>query len=1040
MRRWLPTLALDRPVTVLVFFVALLVLGLLAWFRVPMQLMPDGLDPRMMVVRLANPGGTPLENDEQLVGPAHAQLSTIPGIQGIRSTADADGAQLQLEIAPTIPPDEAYNRIVDRMERAMVDMPDEVDRYFLFRFSLDAAPILFMGVTLPEDLEDPYYVLTQVVQPRLERLPGVASVDVRGVPQRSIYIDFDRDAIMAHGVDVGTLQQRLRSDNFQRASGRLLDRGQVRFVRSIATLDDLEALRRYPVRGDLVLEDIASVELRAAISSDIARLNGERAAVILVRKESGANLVSVSEAVRGALDQLRSDPRLGGAEILPFFDQGELVVEGLDNLLWTMFTGGVFAVIVLFLFLREWRMTVLISASIPFSLLITVAVLYFRGDSLNVLTLMGLMLAVGMVVDNAIVVVETIYRRRAEGASIRAAAIEGVAEVNLAILMSTATTMVVFLPLILMTGDATVSVFLGAIGFPVVFALAASLLVALVFAPLATRFMGRAQVKPDARWLAWLTDRYAALLDLALRRRTDTLFVMVGLFLLTLWPVSQVPVAFVDEDDQNQFEIGVTLPPQANPLERSEQVAQVEAMLAANREAWGIEAFFAEVGATAGRGRIQVFLESQPPLPRTEVMDRVRERLPQDQAGTRWTVGFDTQRDDGRVDVTLYGEDMDTLLELGEEAARRIRAMPGVLGARVDVAESGLDELRLILKEDALRRYGLDARTVAGTVSFYLRGNGLEPIRMDGREVDVVSRFELADRDDLETVLDSPVFAPAVGGLVPLRALTAVETGKGPGSVRRYDNRTGAQVVVDLDEDTTPSRGFALASAALADMDFPRGYGWERGQQARQEDQDFTDLLLALGLSVCFVFLLMGILFESWILPLSILTTLPMAALGAWWMLWLTGTGFVLMSGVGLVILVGVVVNNGIVLVDLITQLRAEGIPRHQALVEAGRRRFRPILMTALTTIFGLVPMAVGTSTFVGIPYAPLGRTVIGGLATATLLTLVFVPYLYAALDDLGAWAGRLGRFARLRREEAPHDPLAPPAGGPVPGSVGDGG
>lgn len=1040
MRRWLPALAYDRPVTVLVMFLALLVLGIIAWMRVPIQLMPDGLENRQLFVQLPNPGGSPLETDEQVVAPVYAQLSTISGIRGIRSTASQNSAGFNVELSSSIPSDEAYNAIVDRMERAMVDLPADVERYYLFKFSFDDAPVLFAGVTIPDEVEDPYYILSRVVQPRIERIPGVAAVDVRGVPQRNVYIEFDRERIIAHGVDVGAVQQRLQSDNFQMAAGRLTDRGQLRFVRSISTLDDVEQLRRYPVRDGLFLGDIATIEMRNAWSADVGRLNGLRAAVVLVRKESGANLVEVTRRVETVMEELNGEPRLEGAELMPFFNQGEMVEGGMDNLLWTAFTGGIFAVIVLFIFLREWRMTLLIAASIPFSLMITVAVLYFRGDTLNLLALMGLMLAVGMVVDNAIVVVETIYRRRAEGAGVREAAVSGVAEVNLAIIMSTLTTMVVFLPLILMSGDAQFAVLLGALGFPVVFALAASLLVALVFAPLATRYIGTARVKKDARWLAWLTERYGRLLDLSLKRRFDTFAVLAVLGMLTTFPLGGVQCTAIDEDSQNQFELRVEVPPQASPADRSEIIAEVEEMLLAHQEAWGIDAFYAELDADNFEGDIGVFMDRDGPMKRSEVMAAVEPLLPKDQPGVRWSVGYDQQGGGKtRIDMTLRGEDMDTLLALGDESARRIKAMPGVLGARVDIVNSGLDELRMRLDRQALDRYGLNAQQVAGTVAFYLRGTGLEPLLIDGREVDVINRFELDDRDDLEAVLDSPIFSPTVQRLVPLRALANVEAAKGPGRVQRYDNRTGIQVTVDLEEGVTQGEGFALTKAALADMSFPRGYGYEEGRQAQDQSDDLAQELFTIGMSICFVFLLMGILFESWLLPLSIITTLPMAGLGAVWLLWLTDTPFDTMAGIGVVILVGVVVNNGIVLIDLVTQLRAEGVDRHTALVEAGRRRFRPILMTALTTIFGLVPMAVGNGDFVGISYAPLGRTVIGGLAAATVLTLVFVPYLYMALDDFGLWVRRLVRliWGGATEQTGDSDEVGDPGGGPELGPVG---
>ena len=407
-REWLPTVSYDRPVTVLMIFVALLVLGLLSWNRIPLQMMPDGFDPEFLWVQVPYRDASPSETDENIVRPIEAQLGTVPGISRLTSNADSGSAGFGIEFHSGVDMNTSYNAIVDRMERAMADLPEEVERYWIYRFDPNDSPIIWTGVELPDTMEDPYHVLTRIVQPRLERIPGVATLDVWGVPQRSVWIDYDKSRTYAHGIDLGDVQRRLRSDNFQMASGRIQDRGQLRHARSLARMDGVESLRRFPVRDDVRLEDIADVQMRSAYSSSISRVNGSEAAAFAVRKEASANTVEVSRAVEAALKELETDPRIQGAKFFVFFSQGELIQESIDTVLTTALTGGIFAVFILYLFLREWKMTLLIATSIPFSLLITIAVLYFRGDSMNLLSMMGLMLAVGMVVDNAIVVVETI--------------------------------------------------------------------------------------------------------------------------------------------------------------------------------------------------------------------------------------------------------------------------------------------------------------------------------------------------------------------------------------------------------------------------------------------------------------------------------------------------------------------------------------------------------------------------------------------------------------------------------------------------------
>ncbi len=1003
MREQLPTLAYDRPVTVLMAFLALLVIGLIAWSRVPVQMMPNGFEPGFLWVQVPYPNASPTEVDERIVRPIEDQLGTVAGIQRLRSRADDGSAGFGVEFHSSVDMDEAYNTVVDRLERAMVDLPEDVERYWIFRYNPNEDPIVWTGITLPPTVDDPLHALETVVKPRLERLSGVASVDFYGVPQRAVYVDYDKERVYAHGIDLGNVQRTLSAGNFQMASGRIVDRGLTRSARSLAQVESVEALAATPIKDDLVLGDIADVRLRAALSSTIWRINGEQAASLAVRKEASANTIAVAEAVEAELAALEGDRRLSGITFFTFFSQGELVGESIATLLNTALTGGLFAVFILYLFLREWRMTLLIAASIPFSLLITVAVIYGWGSSLNLISLMGLMLAVGMVVDNAIVVIETIYRRRSLGAGVREAAVGGVGEVYLAIMASTATTMVVFLPVILMSENAMFSFFMGQLGFPVVFALAASLLVALVFAPLATRYIGSAEIKPDPRWLAWLTDRYAGVLGWVLTHRTDATMALLAATLLTVGvAVPNVQCAGEVDENLNDFTIRFTVPPQASIRERDAIVRAFESVVEENQEEWGVRVYRARLESDAMRGGVTVYLGTDGPMPREEVMERAEAALPTELPGVTGTIGWSEGEGEGSNQVTLAvtGEDMSTLVALADEVARRVRSVDGVIDVEVDLSSEGAEELHLVIDRDAIGRYGVSAQQVGGLVSYAMRGTRLPDLQTGGREIPVQAAFALEDRSSLDTLLDFDVFSPAMMSLVPVRSLTDLEITKGPMRIRRTDRRTSTTITLDLEEDADMSALRKGLSASLEDMVFPRGYSWSQGTEFDRRARDDDATLFALLLSVCFVFLLMGVLFESFVLPLSIITTVPMAMAGAVWGLVLTGTGMDTMAGVGLVVLVGVVVNNGIVLVDLVEQLRSGGMARTPALVEAGRRRLRPILMTAMTTICGLVPMALGASSFIGIPYAPLGRTVIGGLIAATVLTLGFVPYLYAVLDD----------------------------------------
>ncbi len=1018
MTRWLPALSVHRPVMVSMVFLALCVLGFIAWARIPLEMMPGRFELNQMWVWVPYADSTPQENQTTLARPIEEQLATIEGLKSISSSSSSGSTSFELTFHRSIGMDSAYNSVVDRMERAMVELPDDVQRYWVYRWNPADEPVLWAGIRMPEEVEDPYRLVNEVISQRLMRVPGVGKVDAWGADPKRVFIDFSLPAVQQNGLNLGEVLGKLGGDNFQLPSGRVSDRGQLRYVRSLARYEDLDVLRRTPIKPGITLQDIAEVTYRLDPSPHINRIDGSEGAAIAISKESDANTVATADAIKEAMEALNSDPRLEGAALFSFFDQGSIIRDSVDNLLMTALTGGGCAVVVLFAFLRRWRLTLLIAASIPFTLLMTVSALYFTGGSLNLLSLMGLMLAVGMVVDNAIVVVEAIQARLQEGDSPAKAAVEGASEVGMAITLSTLTTMVVFLPVILMSEDANFSFFMGELGFPVVFALAASLVVALFFTPLGTTLLKEKEAAFEPAWVSWLAERYRGWLQRVLTRRTDTLVGVVLLSLLTFMvPFKAVGCRDAAEGNINDFVVRYEIPGDFTYPERQEVVDAYERWVDDNREAWGVRVHRSRLSATSTTGRTYVYLEEEPApdaLSRDQVLkeaERTLPTLPGVTASIGWQQGAEGEK--RQVNLVLTGEDTETLAALGDEVQRRIRAVPGVLGVAAGIEEDGGRELRLIVDRQATSRTGITARSIGQTVGFALRGTPLPPWTESGKEVEVYARFRAEDRYDASRLLDFPMFSPATFSVVPLRSLVSSEIAPGLGTIRRQERITSWPLVVDLDQGLDAETGRGQIMAALDDLELPRGYELNAGGGPEFEMEEDDARNMALVLSIVFVFLIMGVLFESLLLPLSIITTIPMALFGVYWTLYLTRTPLDAMGGVGLVILIGVVVNNGIVLIDLVTRLRAEGMPRTEALVEAGRRRLRPILMTALTTIFGLLPMAMGTATFVGIPYAPMGRVVAGGLVAGTLLTLFFVPYLYSVLDDMRdsgrrwwAWVG----------------------------------
>ncbi len=994
-----------------------------------MDMWPEGFEVPYIWVWVDYDDTTPLETESSIVRPIEDQLATIPGIKKMSSTAKSTGGSIELQFHQSVDMSDAYNQVVDRMERVMAELPDDVERYWAFRWNPADEPKVWLGMTISPEVNDPYPLVTDLVQKQLERIPDVGKVDVWGIAEKSIWIDFRKAALEAHDVDLGSLLTLLASDNIQLPGGRITDMGQLRYLRSLARFEDIGTIRDYPVKTGVRLQDVADIRFAAEPYRSIHRINGNAASALGITKESGGNTVAVCRQVREVVESLKKDPRLEGFSFYYFFDQGKEIEKALGNLRNTAFQGGAFAILVLFLFLREWRMTMLIAGCIPFSLLITVVVLYFTGGTLNLLSMMGLMIAVGMVVDNAIVVVETIFRARQDGASPRRAAIEGTSEVSLAITLSTMTTMVVFLPIILMSQDAMFSFFMSKLGFPVVWALAASLLVAMVFTPLTTTILKKGQIIPDAPWITWLGQHYEWALRRLLNFRLDSTLAIVALVFLTFQlPVKSVGCSDDNEGDVSRFTVRFQVPGTFNDEERLDTIRSFEKLVSENLDNWGVDSYRTRLREGSSQGYMWVTLKDwderpESAIPRDEVLEDAKKKLPE-LPGVPVALGWDADPLGSRsITLNLYGEETELLYQFSREVVRRLEALPAIMGAKTSVDVQGAPEIQLTMQRENAARYGLMGEQVGRSLAFAMRGIPLNDIWLEGHETDVYARFAEEDRSRLDDLLDFSLGLPTAenqedgaSSSIPIRAVANPVVTRGWGEIHRQDRRTGITVQVDLAEGISADNAYSMAESALEDLNLPRGYGWEKGSSFSEQEESDAAQLQAILLSVTFVFLLMGILFESFILPLSIITTVPMALLGVFWTLYFTGTSLDVMAGVGLVVLVGVVVNNGIVLVDLVTRLRKTGMERCEALVQAGRRRMRPILMTALTTFFGLMPMALGRAAFLDVPYAPLGRVVAGGLATATVLTLFFVPLLYTILDDLRETSRRLWAWTMRSR------------------------
>jgi hydrophobic/amphiphilic exporter-1 (mainly G- bacteria), HAE1 family len=1032
----LVSLSLRRPIAVTVLLASALVLGLVATLGIPVELVPRGFEEPFLRVLVPWRDAPAPEVLDKIVRPMEEELATVGGLDRINSISLVGSGRIFLAFKQGTDMSVAYREVRDRVERARRRLPDDVERIFIRKDDDTGIPIYVLGLAVDDTLSNAYDLIQNEVVLPLERVDGVAAVETNGLVEREILIELDRQRAAAAGVNIWQLAAELGRDNFTRASGQVRAADRKLLLRSQATYADLAAIEARPVSATSRLGDIATVRYDLPETKFRVRAMSKPAVAIVVQKEGEANTLEVTRRVEEVIERIRANPRLAGIETVELFSQRRVILESLSTLVRSGQVGASFAVAVLFFFLRRLRMTLIITLSIPLSLLVALTVMFLSGETLNIISLLALMISVGLLVDNSVVVAENIFRLHREGLPRREACVRGASQIALAIVMATLTTVIVFLPASLVEGQA--QFFLLRLSVPISVALVASLFVALLLVPLAVYVTlpangasaapmrlrrGHERLNTVLRRgyeasFGRLNDAYGRLLAVALRRRAETLIVLAATFALTVAVFSRnVEFVGVQEEERGGFEIDVELPPNTTFKEAEQYFLACEKVVQSMREELDLAGYFVFHRVTFGELQGWFNTPRTNALKPSEVTARVLAAIPK-KAGAEYYTGEDSEREDdekGVFSVELAGDDAEPLEAVAVGLERLLVADTGVLGAR-RVADRPVEELALVVDRERARTQGVSPRVVAGTVGYALRGQALPRASYRGRQIPVRVRFQEADRSSLAELADFSV-PTADGESVALGSLTDVEWLPTSQQIWRRARRTSRTVSVDLAEEGQKETRERLA-ALVEGYDLPEGITRDVRRRGG-DDEDLAALLSALVFSVLLIYLLMAFLFESFVLPLSIVTTMPLAFFGVAWAHVLGGYDIDFLGVVGIVLLVGVVVNNGIVLIDYVHRLRDAGHERAAALGLAAHRRFRPILMTALTTICGMLPLLAGGSTSIGLSYTSFGLTLVGGMTTATFLTLLVVPVFYTLFDDLrefgtGVVAALLARARRL--------------------------
>lgn len=1019
--RLLPKFSLKRPVTVTMILLATLVVGAMAYNRIKLDLFPSGFNVPWLGIWIPYSNANPKEIEEQIAKPVEGELKTVKNLKRIISYSINSGCRLWLEFAQGTNMDLAYAQASDRLERARPLIPDEIEKFYIRRFRMNDDPIIYMAISFDETVSDPYYVTERFIKQAVEGIKGVANTELFGLREKYIQIILDTDKVKTYNVNLYQLMQKLMKDNFSISNGYVYVGKMKYLLRTKSRFTTLDDIRNIEIGNGVRLKNIAEVVYDFDERKQrMMRVDGRIATGLDIYKESEANTVEVCHNIVKKLKyQFKNRQELKGVDYFIFWDQGKMIDQSINNVKTTMMWGGIFAFFVLLLFLRKLSITLMLTLAIPLSLLVSVMLFYALGWTLNGGTMMGLMISIGLVVDNSIVITENIYRFNGMGYSSKDAAILGTSEVGLAIILATLTSIVVFLPLMFMIGGSGLSFWLTKIGVPVIFALTASLFIALIFIPIGSTRAIPKKVDIIHSTHHGLTQWYQSFLVKILKHRLDSLIIIILLIISMFIPMNLIKRSDIIEGGVRDAKVVCNFPSSYN-LEKidktlnyiAKKIKEKDHIYHIDHISTYIQPFFGIVGVYLEPDRDTQWyhvihrkfanllgFSDYKRLTREELSEDIKKNLPEIpgvKMRTTWR-----QQQGGTEDAltyTLSGYDTEVMDQLGEELEKQIKLVKGVLTIETD-AETGNDEIHIGVDREKAYNMGVNPNYLGQLVRFNLSKRKISNYQTPEKEIEIYVKSRPDQRDSVAKLKNTFINSENGGG-TNLASLTNLTFHKSLGRIRREKGKTSIEIKIYTGEEDMKKVSGQLDNI-FKNFRFPSGYSYNKGPRAQRIRDQFKDLDIALLFSVVLVFLIMGVLFESFILPLSIILAIPAAFVGSYWLMFITGTTFELMAGIGLVVLIGVVVNNAIVLIDLINQYRKSGMQREQAILVAGMHRFRPILMTALTTIFGLLPMALGKTGLIGIPYGPMGITLIGGLISSTFLTLFAVPVFYTYFDDL---------------------------------------
>lgn len=1021
----LPNFSVSRPVTILMLFIGLILIGLISYQNLGLDLLPDLSFP-MSAIIVSYSGVAPQEIENMITIPLEEAVATIRGVKNINSYSREGSSVVLMEFNWGTDMDVSALNIREKIDQVKGFFPDDASDPIVIKFDPSLMPILVLGMDSEEkDLEKLQEYAEDIIKPRLERLEEVASVSINGGLDREILVSIDNEKLRSSQLSFSQVTAALAGENVNLPAGTLKE-GTINFlIRTLGrfeSIQDIEKILISNIRGNKIyLGDIAKVEDTFKERNSITYVNGKPGIMMSLQKESGKNTVTVAKRIfkeLEAIQKLLPDD----ISITPVFDSSDFIKKTISQVGWVALYGAVLAVFVLLFFLGNLSSTLIISFAIPISLIFTFSLLYFSNLTLNMMTLGGLALGIGMMVDNSIVVLENIFRYRELGTDIKKSACLGASEVGPAISASTFTTIAVFLPIVYVQGIA--SELFRPMGYTITFSLLTSLLVALTLVPMLSSKILRFKVKDNSQSVSkenlvknslkqggrifnFTREEYVRLITWSLRHRGIVFILAVIIFVGSIMLVPFVGTEFIPSSDQGQFNINITLPTGTNLETTREVVREVEkiiseipeikSMLTTAGEGSGGMGFSTE-GGNSGTIMINLVDQNKRERNMAQIINELRQKIgtyPDAQIkfseqGFSFSSGSD-------LEVKISGDSLDELENIANRILILLAEVEGVYDLKSSV-EDVRPELHVNIDREKANLYGLTTAQIASTVHDALLGRVVSIYQEKGKQIDIRIRLEEEDRNSIEEV-ENILISSSAGLQIPLKEIAEVTVDSGPKGIDRKNQQRVVNVSANI-SDRFLSKVIQDAQQQLDKLVLPEDYHYEFVGENREMQESFKELALALALSIILVYMIIAAQFESLLMPLAVMFSVPFSLIGVILALLLADKSLNVLSFIGIIMLVGIVVNNSIVLIDYINKLRQKGMERKEAIILGGKTRLRPILMTMFTTVLALVPMALGVGEGSELR-APMAITIIGGLTSSTFLSLIIVPIFYTFLDDL---------------------------------------